>query len=515
MLLTKTLPRVDSTTLATRTKMTTQMRFLTRAAKIANVVLAGGGVATVLVWLRVLYDHGVTGNRSFGSSTSLVFYCILPAAIASLLFAGLRLKSTYKVILAVLCVSIVTSAYTVELSLPIPEKEAWIEFSLEKQHEILQLAKQDGVEFDVRNPAEVIAGLRQRRIDAVSAVFPRYLLKRQPDESVKSAVSEDGQEVIPLGGITARLTVMCNQSGQYVTYTSDEHGFHNPRGIWQTDRLEIAALGKSFTQGFCVPSERNFIALIRNQYPATLNLGMATHGPLFMLATIKEYLQVFRPKSVLWFYSEGYHVSYLQHEKKSALLARYMTDVYTQGLLGRQSAIDRALTDYVEKEQPHEPVKPPASPNKTPRNEFLKTVKLHDVRQKLGLAYGTDEQELIKRANLEADMKLFHNILSQAKIRVNAWGGNLYFVYLPGWARYGNNARDGDKERTNILALVRSLGIPIIDLVPAFQAHGDPLSLFPFRRFYHYNERGHQLVAEELLRIIRANELSASLQYHG
>jgi hypothetical protein len=100
-------------------------------------------------------------------------------------------------------------------------------------------------------------------------------------------------------------------------------------------------------------------------------------------------------------------------------------------------------------------------------------------------------------------MNLFGDILSRAKQRVDGWNGTLYLVYLPSWKRYANND-DGtvDKERAGILALARSIGIPSLDLHPTFQAHADPLSLFPFRRFYHYNEQGHQIVAEEVLKAI-------------
>jgi hypothetical protein len=132
---------------------------------------------------------------------------------------------------------------------------------------------------------------------------------------------------------------------------------------------------------------------------------------------------------------------------------------------------------------------------------LLKVIKLPVLRQKLGLVYGTHSRSLEDLADLESNMNLFGDILSRAKQRVGGWNGTLNLVYLPSWKRYANNDdRIVDKERTGILALARSLGIPSLDLHPTFQAHGDPLSLFPFRRFYHYNEQGHQIVAEEVLK---------------
>ena len=99
-------------------------------------------------------------------------------------------------------------------------------------------------------------------------------------------------------------------------------------------------------------------------------------------------------------------------------------------------------------------------------------------------------------------MELFREVLSQAETRVDAWGGQLYFIYLPEWARYSGYSSRGKTIRGSVLAMVESLGIPIVDIDPAFQANGDPLSLFPFRENGHYSESGHRLVAQEVLKAI-------------
>jgi hypothetical protein len=52
------------------------------------------------------------------------------------------------------------------------------------------------------------------------------------------------------------------------------------------------------------------------------------------------------------------------------------------------------------------------------------------------------------------------------------------------------------------LTLVRSIGIPVLDMHPVFQAKSDPLALFPFRAHGHYNARGHRVVAEEVLKLL-------------
>ena len=104
---------------------------------------------------------------------------------------------------------------------------------------------------------------------------------------------------------------------------------------------------------------------------------------------------------------------------------------------------------------------------------------------------------------LDEESRDLSNALAQARTVTQSWGGTLYFVYLPSWNRYRNGPRAADREHTKVLSLVNALGIPIIDVQPAFQAQDDPLSLFPFRRFGHYNERGNQMVAETILHSLR------------
>ncbi len=51
-----------------------------------------------------------------------------------------------------------------------------------------------------------------------------------------------------------------------------------------------------------------------------------------------------------------------------------------------------------------------------------------------------------------------------------------------------------------VLSAVNNAGLPVIDIHPIFLAQKDPLSLFALRLADHYNEAGHRLVAEEVLR---------------
>jgi hypothetical protein len=347
-----------------------------------------------------------------------------------------------------------------------------------------------GVIFDTRSKREVVTALQQKGISAVPVVFPSILLKQQVDGTLRSAIGMHRTEVLPLAGIARKTTVFCNESGDYAIYESDEHGFHNPQGMWQAGRMDIVAVGDSFTMGACVPSDKNFVALIRRRWPATLNLGRYGSGPLLELAILREYVQFLKPRIVLWCYFEGNDLQDLRREKDSPLLMRYVESDFTQGLLARQAEIDQALTAYVHM------VKDDRRPSGMSRlqHRVRNVLMLTRLRRQLGKA--------AQRRVSQAEMDLLRTILLEARASVGAWGGRLYFVYLPDWPRYARPAMT-DKDREGVLTIVKSLKLPVIDIHYAFQAQDDPLALFPFRqRLKHYTEVGNQLVAEEVLRSI-------------
>ena len=206
--------------------------------------------------------------------------------------------------------------------------------SKDKDKDAATLARQWGVEIDTRTADEVLAELRRTDVEAVPIMTPtNHLFIQQADGSIKSAISIDGQEVMPLAAISNRVTLLCNEIWPVDPLSDRRARIQQPAEIWQTDRLEIAVVGDSFTHGYCVPTDKNFVALIRQRHPATLNLGIAGNGPLLMLATLKEYLPQFKPKIVLWFYFEGNDLTDLQTEMKSPLLRRYLKDGFTQRAL--------------------------------------------------------------------------------------------------------------------------------------------------------------------------------------
>ena len=97
-------------------------------------------------------------------------------------------------------------------------------------------------------------------------------------------------------------------------------------------------------------------------------------------------------------------------------------------------------------------------------------------------------------------------IITKAKDRTEAWGGKLYFVYLPEFFRYNETVDDHDlhTKKSEVIELVRGLNIPVIDIhQEVFADHPDPLALFALRRHSHYNAEGYSEVAKAIVLGVR------------
>jgi hypothetical protein len=487
---------------------------LLRWARIADVVLVGGGLASLTVAFYFVYYYSWTRQRQFSSSTAIALYNIVPVVIAGLFFLSLRLKPTHKINLAILSCSLAISLYATEAFLSLlrphslPSSALWGAHIESHRDEVIKLAKSFGATIDDRSTLDVVVDLRRKGIDAVPIVPVHELLEKQADKTLKSIVKVDGAEVLPLGGVSNKTTVFCNEGGGHTIYQSAEHGFNNPRGLWALGEVDIIAVGDSFALGGCVPPQHSFIDLVRERYPATINISMAGHGPLSKLATLKESLLLLRPKMVLWFHFEQTDPDQLKLESKSPLLLRYLENGFTQKLLSRQPEIDNALIEHIQNELNEELSRRENSKKSLGAADLINVLKLPAWRTKIGLpGQSTDEDAAVLRFP-KPEMFLFRSILMQAKSLVTDLGGELYFVYLPAWERYGN-AKLARKDRNHVLELTKSLNIRTIDVHHAFQAQDDPLSLFPFRRFGHYNKEGHRLAAETVLQSIRSDNQSA------
>jgi hypothetical protein len=166
---------------------------------------------------------------------------------------------------------------------------------------------------------------------------------------------------------------------------------------------------------------------------------------------------------------------------------QYLQDNFSQNLIGHQEEIDRSLKEHYVKEI--------AKKTKTHKTRMIR---LFALRNMIGF-------DAVSKKNQPIDYQfsLFAKILTKAKDRVEAWGGKLTFVYLPGYARY-IKAVDHDlyAKKSEVIELVKSLNIPVIDIHQKVFIDHPYLNLFPLRISGHYNEKGYNEVAKAIVESI-------------
>jgi hypothetical protein len=446
-----------------------------RAARVANCILGGAAAALalfaarVVALLRALHAHGAGEPR-------LVAVAVAAVLLAAGCLLALRLRPARRVNLALAVAAVAVTLYAAELLL------AW----------------------RVPGPPRMIDKLA--RIDALRAqgraVSPgvepvRFSWIRSP--RMPTSVTLDGRPVLPLAGISRRYTIDCKEGGgDWMTFTTDEHGFHNPPGLWDAPSLELAFVGDSFVHGHCVPSGRNMVDHVRARHPATLSLGMAGSGPLAMLAELREYLPALRPRTVVWCYFSGNDLLDLRRERDHPLLRAYLEAGHSQGLAARQPALDRALDAYVETS-----LLPELRRRTRPFFEPGGLLGLRGLRSRAGLALA-DPYVLTPT---EEELQLFARVLRAAQATVQGWGGRMVFVYLPAWPAPARQlgeqeyVKAKDAAAARVRALVKELGLPLADVEAAFQGAPRPDPLFACPGC-HYSPEGYALAARVVLETI-------------
>lgn len=474
-----------------------------RVGKAANLALLLGATVCVALFIFLVWRHGM-------SSRYLAF---IVAAV--MLSAGMRLPVSVKINSVFVGASTLIALYFVEVlfaysgsTIASLGAQGWLSFPQDANPKVaadrIKTLEAGNQKFDTRSRLQVIYDMRARGIVAYPDIFPRVLFEPASSETIKSILLRNNEEFLPVAGMSMTTTVFCNESGEYVVYESDEHGFHNPRGMWERQSADIVTLGDSYTHGVCVPTDKGFVATIRSHRPHTINLGVNGHGPLTSLATLKEYGGSLKPRLVLWFYYEGNDLRDLDGwEKNSPLLKRYIESSFSQHLIKHQTEIDRLLKAHIDGEMAK--AEAPVSVELILKLHHLRRA-LHVFRERRSTEHGLPAElvEYLRESGAPAaaeDLQLFERVLADARDTVSSWGGRLVFVYLPTWERY-RIPELASQDRDHVLSIASRLHLQVVDIHRSFSEHPDPLSLFPFRRYAHYNELGHKLVGEEVLRAL-------------
>ena len=472
----------------------TERRGSADPAALPSVALARAGSGILLVGALGSLALLAFAVRLFGASLSigpLAWYATFALPTAGLIWCALRLRPVARVTLAISCVfaSVLVCGTEAALGLAAQARPVRIQE---------RLATRTGTPFDRRSVPDVVRSLRTSGLDAMPSVVPGIIIPHwaptaHPRTEWRSAL-------LPLAGVSNRPTVhLCNEDGQFRRYDSDEHGFANPASSWSAPSHELALIGDSFTHGYCVDVDRSYSGRLRSRWPSLLNLGTGGSGPLVELATLSEYATPVRPKAVVWQYF-GNDLDNLALERRNPLLVRYLEGGFSQGLFSRQADVDAAIVPWVERMWA-------AGKGDDIRARFGwgTVLTLYHLRElAVGLLPGFDS-----RGGPSAELPLFGAILREARDRVARWGGRLYFVFVPEWERYYQpGALAGHDVRDRVLAIARSLDLPVIDLEPVVREHPDRLQLFARHELAtaHFSALGHELMAREVIAAIEKDQ---------
>lgn len=352
-------------------------------------------------------------------------------------------------------------------------------------------AQEAGVPFDTRGRVEVVLANRTSGEEWFTTVSPRHFLS---DTQQRLRINE--RQVVPFGGIAETNVVNCNESGEFATFTSDEYGFNNPLGIWsKREPIDAVFVGDSYTVGSCVASGQNFVDLVRRMWQRTLNLGSTGNGPLSQLGGLREYLQGREVRYVFWVYYEGNDLADYDRERHEALLVKYLDPDFSQGLVHIQSDIDAALRELVDRWL-RAPLAHEGTPTGLPQ-WVAKQLAPTNVQKLLFRV----RKAVLRPDPVPYDLDLYGRVLRAAKAETAKYGGKLVVVYLPEYHRFAPSfgTTSGAHLKSEFIESVRSLGIDVIDVAEAFAMQPEPLTLFPYGVFGHYNSEGHALVARVTL----------------
>ena len=352
-------------------------------------------------------------------------------------------------------------------------------------------AQKAGVEFDTRSRLEMVREARKEGRQAFPATLSTYFVGNP------LRVGED--DYIPFGGVAGAETVLCNEAGRWVEFVSDRYGLNNPDEVWEDSRVDYVMTGDSFTYGQCVAPEEHFVSLLR-QGKKIVNLGSGGSGPLLEYASLKEFTRDLEIGYVFNFYYEGNDLLNLEKEKQSPILRRYLADDgFSQEVMQNYGKLSPAIAGHVEGEMAkakEEKTPEPGCPEKLQRAFF----------HLLPGIYALFQEMKQQAAPKQYDLSLFEEIMAKNKAYALEKHARFVFVYLPDYMGLAGVHSESGKKREEILAIMKKLEIPVIDMSQVFSAVPDYRSLFHYGLpTGHYNATGYRLLAEAINRYVASD----------
>jgi hypothetical protein len=432
---------------------------------------------TVLAWWHL--------RASQQWSVSQVIEVVLPFLVALVFFALSLTSATMRVGAAVITIILATGFLALDTYLS--RADVLMPY--------IAHARRLGVEFDPRLPKEVVFDARDKGQPLTLPVLPADYLFGFSGATLFSHP--------PLSTV-----VLCNELGSYEFIETDEYGFNNPRGLWGAGKIDVMLIGDSFVEGYCVPRDARLAEVVRQAYPAMLNLGRGGLGSLGELALVREYAPAIRPKVIVWCFFEN-DLADLRIEAQVPTLSRYLRDrEFSQNLYPRRDEVNRLVTATIE--------------NRISILQKRQDLPFRGTRNLLNywvprlLSREAHPQEVKSGDDFNQLRSTFTETLREAHRAARSLDAELIFFYLRDFTAHGQSSEAAREHSAALMVknVLEELGIPMVDVGDAVRArYADPRNMHrltdrhptdtPGNLVGHYNAAGHRFVGEVITETLR------------
>lgn len=318
-------------------------------------------------------------------------------------------------------------------------------------------------EFDLRSRKQVLKHLINQKKEIVPTI---------PFLDTKS-------NLFPLSGISNKYTLFCNETGKYIYYTSDKHGFRNKNDNY-LKKIDAILIGNSFAHGACVEED---ISYHLNKKVNLINLGYQGNGPLKMYASLKEYGINLKPNYIIWMYSADNDLYDFRNENENETLKKYYNINFSQNLINKQSLIDKFLNKFFMEKFTTDT-----------NRKFSHTIKLYNTRKSIENFFIKEKEKENFNEEFILFKKIFQNVINLSD-ELNAKIVFVFFSDIGGLNKNNLNVND-----QNVIDYIKSKNISLINIYELMKKEDDYSKYFPFqgKRFGHYNGLGYKVVSDQI-----------------
>jgi len=356
----------------------------------------------------------------------------------------------------------------------------------------IEIAKANNLNYDAREP-EIVFLETKKKISDLSVPF--YYSRIFSDYKIFKK-AKINQELIPLRGPINKKTLSCAEDLNYRIIDNDKYGFKNLNSIYDK-KIEVFILGGSFAEGFCFSSDNDISGNLVKDNISTLNLGVATTGPLVSLAVLREFAQTFKPKDVFYLYYESNSLEVLKWEEEDVGLIKYLDQNYSTNYLKNIHKSEKFLESIERESIEFIKVKSNQDKTKDKENKYIRNIQ--DI-----LEINILKNRIRNFFNYKKDnynLELFSDIMNKMKLETAKNGGNFTFVYIPSWDRFFNsssNLHSIINLREEIIQNLTIQGIKVMDTTNYFSKLKNLKDYYPLGYVGHFNEKGYKKISDIL-----------------